>query len=89
MEYSARFVLKWSAAAFCVGGVLLTLPLQVSAGAPEPPPRLLAQAPSQSSSGTYSTETVPQANPGCGYARAADLRPTPLDREHVSGESLA
>ena len=62
MEYSARFVLKWSAAAFCVAGALLTLPLQVS-GAPEPPPRLLAQAPSQSSSGTYSTETVSQSIP--------------------------
>jgi hypothetical protein len=63
MEYVARFVLKWSAVALCIGGTLLTLPLQVSAGSGEPAPRLLAQGPSQSSPATYSTETAPSVIP--------------------------
>ncbi len=83
MGYSARFVLKWSAAAFCVGGALLTWPLLVSAGAPEPPPRLLAQGPSVSNSGTYSTETVPQAT------SAANILDRQTSGQRVSIESTS
>ena len=77
MRPSAGFIFKRFAAALCVGGALVTLPLSASAGSVEIPPQLMAQGPSQSSPATYSAETVPQAIPAA----------NPIDRE-TSGQHL-
>ena len=63
MKYGGICVLKWSAATLCMGGALLLLPLQVSAGSKGPASGLFAQGPVQSSEAISSMEAMPQVIP--------------------------
>ena len=63
MKYDGIYVLKWSAVTLCMGGALVLLPLQVSAGSKESAPRLFAQGPVQSSEAISSMEAMPQVIP--------------------------
>ncbi len=78
MKYGGMCVLKWSAVTLCIGGALLMLPLQVSAGSKEPIPKLFAQAPVQSNQPISAMETMPQVIPAASN----------IDRE-TSGQRLS